>query len=285
VLEAQLNYWRTQLRGIRPLELKPDKSVAGSPRFTASRHEFVLSQKLKTDLEELARQQGVTLFMLLLTAFAIVLAHRTGETDVVVGAHAANRNTENTENLIGFFVNMLVMRIDLSGNPTLSELLMKVKAMALGAYAHQDLPFEKLVDELSPKRELDRHPLFNIVFALENEVAGENQLSSANPLADLAGNSVFDLSLTITNSGAELRGSLLYKIDLFEASSVARLANACQQVVASFRPETRLQSLFETLDSLEREEHGHKAAELRSAGLRRLQARRSANARSSGRHF
>ena len=136
--------------------------------YRGTRHSWVLPASLSESLEALSRQEGVTLFMMLLTAFQTLLHRYTGQTDIVVGSPVAGRMLTEIEGLIGCFVNTLVLRTDLSGNPTFRELLARVREVALGAYAHQDLPFEKLVEELQPERSLSYEPLFQVMFILQN---------------------------------------------------------------------------------------------------------------------
>jgi NRPS condensation-like uncharacterized protein len=169
VLEQHAAYWREQLRGVSPvlpLPLdKPRPTVSSFYSATLSRH---LSKELSNDLKTLSRREGVTLFMCLLAAFQLLLRRYSGQDDITVGSPVANRTRAETEELIGFFVNTLVLRTDVSGNPTFRELVQRVRETALGAYAHQDVPFEKLVEELAPERSLSFTPLFQVMFALEN---------------------------------------------------------------------------------------------------------------------
>jgi hypothetical protein len=164
VLEGQLGYWKRQLGGApQVLELPTDhpRPAVQSYRGSALRH--TMSTALQGELNRLARGEGVTLFMVLLAAFEALLWRYSGQTDVVVGSPIANRTRREVEGLIGFFVNTLVLRTDVSGDPTFRELLGRVKEVALGAYAHQDLPFEKLVEELRPERALSHSPCFQVV--------------------------------------------------------------------------------------------------------------------------
>src|SRR5262249_29546051 len=151
VLERQLGYWRAQLAGAPAvLELPSDRVRPAVQSFRGSQQTFVLSERLTTRLNELSRREEVTLFMTLLAAFKALLYRYTGQTDIVVGSPIAGRNFVETEELIGFFINTLVLRTDFAGDPTFRELLGRVREVALGAYLHQDVPFEKLVEELQP---------------------------------------------------------------------------------------------------------------------------------------
>lgn len=167
-LETQLSYWCQQLDGISVLNLPTDRPKPAIQSYRGATQFLELPPSLSEALEKLSQRQGVTLFMILLAAFQTLLYRYTQQDDIVVGSPIANRNRSETEGLIGFFVNSLVLRTDFSGNPTFRELLGRVREVTLGAYAHQDLPFEKLVEELHPERNLSRHPLFQVVFGLEN---------------------------------------------------------------------------------------------------------------------
>ncbi len=166
VLQTQLSYWQQQLADAPALLSLPTERPRPSVQTFAGLHqEFTLSVELTGRLTKLSQQQGVTLFMTLLAAFDTLLYRYTGQSDILVGSPIANRNRSEIEGLIGFFVNTLVMRTNLAGNPTFSELLGRVREIALGAYAHQDLPFEILVEALQPERDLSHTPLFQVMFA------------------------------------------------------------------------------------------------------------------------
>lgn len=168
VLESQLSYWRSQLQNLSLLEIESSRPRLKEPSYRGATELIELPNDLSQALKALSQQEGVTLFMTLLAAFQALLYRYTGQTDIAVGSPIANRNRRELEDLIGFFANSLVLRTDLSGNPTFRELLFRVRKIAVGAYAHQDLPFEKLVEELHPERSLSRNPLFQVVFALQN---------------------------------------------------------------------------------------------------------------------
>ena len=168
VLESQLAYWREQLAGAPALlELPTDRPRPAVQRYAGAQQSLWVSPELLEQLKNLSQQEGVTLFMTLLAAFQVLLMRYSGQNDIVVGTPIANRTREELENLIGFFVNTLVLRTDLSGNPSFLQLLARVREVALQAYAHQDLPFEKLVEELQPERDLSLQPLFQVLFSLE----------------------------------------------------------------------------------------------------------------------
>ncbi|MCZ8026906.1 MAG: amino acid adenylation domain-containing protein, partial [Microcystis sp. M53603_WE2] len=174
VLENQLNYWKKQLADAPTfLPLPTDKPRPAVQTFTGAHQEFQLSLELTQKLTELSQQQGVTMFMTLLAAYGILLYRYTGQSDILIGTPIANRNRREIESLIGFFVNTLVMRTDCSENPSFQELLMRVREMSLGAYAHQDLPFEMLVEALQTERNLSHTPLFQVMFVLQNTALSE----------------------------------------------------------------------------------------------------------------
>jgi amino acid adenylation domain-containing protein len=226
VLEQQLNYWKEQLSGGLPvLELPLDRRRAQRQSFRGAQQWLKLPVQLQASLKELSRREGVTLFMTLLAAFQTLLARYTGESLITVGSPIANRTRPELEELIGFFVNTLVLRTNVGGNPRFKELLQRVREMCLGAYAHQDVPFEKLVEELQPERSLGHQPLFQVVFALQNtpmsnlEVAG---LELTQMEAD-SNTAKFDLVLNMLDTDSGLVGSLKYNTDLFDAETIERM--------------------------------------------------------------
>ncbi|HZT57847.1 MAG TPA: condensation domain-containing protein, partial [Pyrinomonadaceae bacterium] len=168
VLQSHLDYWRGQLAGAAlVLELPTDRPRPAVESFRGARYCFRLPEELTASLQKLSRKEGATLFMTLLAGFQTLLYRYTGQKDIVVGSPIANRNRAETEDLIGFFVNTLALRTQIEGNPRFSELLKKVREMTLGAYAHQDMPFERLVEELQPRRDLSRSPIFQVMFILQ----------------------------------------------------------------------------------------------------------------------
>src|SRR5215213_792412 len=225
-LERQLAYWRRQLAGAPPvLELPTDRPRPSNPTFKGAKHLFELPIEVSEGLKTLSQREGVTLFMTLLAAFKVLLYRYTGQADIVVGSPIAGRTRAEVENLIGFFVNTLVLRTDLSGGPSFRELLGRVRETALGAYAHQDVPFEKLVEELQPERDLSRSPLFQVMFALQNAPREELQLKDLKLSFIKSANEVakFDLSLFMFETEQAVRGIISYNADLFEAATIERM--------------------------------------------------------------
>ena len=226
VLETQLSYWKKQLENISILNLPTDRPRPAVQSFHGARESLVLSTDLTQALKATSRKEGATLFMTLLAAFQILLHRLTGQDDIAVGSPIAGRNRSEVEGLIGFFINTLVLRADLSGNPTFTELLARVRLISLDAYAHQDVPFEKLLEELRPERDRSRTPLFQVFFNMVN--TGENGTFNLpgltkEPLQFHGAASKFDLTLYTRERNGALWFSLVYNPDLFEPATIARL--------------------------------------------------------------
>ena len=248
ILETQLAYWRRQLAGASPLlELPTDHPRPPIQTFRGAHQSLVLSKGVSEGLKALSRQEGVTLFMTLLAAFEVLLHRHTGQDDVIVGTPVANRNWLEIEGLIGFFANTLVLRTDLSGNPEFRRLLRRTREVCLGAYAHQDLPFERLVEELHLHRDLSRNPLFQVMFALRNDSAQPVELPgmTLSPVEIDSGTAHFDLILHMTDTAPELTGTLVYNTDLFEAATISRMLAHLQLLLEAVvaDPDQRLSKL------------------------------------------
>ncbi|GDZ93325.1 McnC protein [Planktothrix agardhii CCAP 1459/11A] len=227
ILQRQLDYWQKQLADAPALlSLPTDRPRPAVQSFAGSHLPFTLSWELSQKLSQLTQEQGVTLFMTLLTAFDVLLYRYTEQEDILIGTPIANRNRSELEGLIGFFVNTLVLRTDLSGNPSFNELLIRVREMAMDAYTHQDLPFEMLVEVLQPERDLSHAPLFQVDFLLQNEPLSQLELIglTASPLLTENATAKFDLTLGMENTDTGLRGVWEYNTDLFERSTIERLA-------------------------------------------------------------
>lgn len=225
VLEAQLGYWQQQLQNLPLLDLPTDFPRPSVQTYRGATQSIAFSQQLTDQLEALSQQEGTSLFMTLLAAFQTLLFRYTGQEDVVVGSPIANRNRSELENLIGFFVNSLVLRINVSSKLTFRELLGRVREVALGAYDHQDLPFEKLVQALHPPRDLSRHPLFQVAIALQNTPIETLQLPnlSLSQFNFDMGTARLDLEFHLWQSSEGLRGQITYSTDLFEQTTIERL--------------------------------------------------------------
>jgi len=226
VLEQQLSYWRTQLAELPVLHVPTDRPRPAVQTFRGATEAFTLPGPLSESLVALSRREEVTPFMTLLAAFQTLLARYSGQDDVVVGSPIANRNRAETEGLIGFFVNSLVLRTDLSGAPSFRELLRRVREVCLGAYAHQDLPFEKLVQELHPSRDLGREPLFQVVFGLENTPVETIHVPGGLVLSALPADTQtakYDLTLFMGQRADGLAGLIEYNTDLFGPDTIRRM--------------------------------------------------------------
>ncbi|MFF0524657.1 non-ribosomal peptide synthase/polyketide synthase [Actinomadura nitritigenes] len=234
VLDGQLSYWRDRLAGAPELDLPADRPRPPVRSTAAAFASFAVPAAATRRLQEVAREGGATMFMTLLSAFAVLLGRYSGQDDVLVGTPVANRNRAETEDLIGFFVNDLVLRTDLSGDPAFTELLARVRSAALDAYAHQDLPFEQLVDALVTARDRSRTPLFQVAFSYadappDDDVTGTGarlRLDTAHPggTAEEALPVRADLVVTVADSPAGLMGSMHYSTALFDASRMQRMA-------------------------------------------------------------
>ncbi|OYE05895.1 non-ribosomal peptide synthetase [Nostoc sp. 'Peltigera membranacea cyanobiont' 232] len=226
VLQKQLNYWQKQLAAVPPLLELPTDRPRPSTQTYRGRSEFgALNQNLTQKLKRLSQESGTTLFMTLLTAFALLLSRYSGQEDIVVGSAIANRNLRQIEPLIGFFVNTLALRTNLQGNPTFLELLERVRQVTLDAYDHQDLPFEKLVDELGLERSLSYHPLFQVAFGLQNEMQETLEIPglTLNPFKWENTTTLFDLSLIVRETDQGLTTEWEYATDLFAATTIQRM--------------------------------------------------------------
>ena len=235
-LENQLSYWKQQLSGDLPiLELPCNRPRSPVQTFNGSTQSLQLSPSLSESLKNLSLQQGVTLFMTLLAAFKTLLHRYTGQEDILVGTPIANRDRAEIEQLIGFFVNTLVLRTNLTGNPSFQELLNRVREVALGAYAHQNLPFEKLVDELQPQRDLSHTPLFQGMFVLQNAPTTPLELPglTLKPLEIHSKTAKFDLTLYVEEADTGLIANLEYNTDLFDASTINRMLGHYQRLLES----------------------------------------------------
>jgi amino acid adenylation domain-containing protein len=226
VLEAQLAYWRARLAGAPAvLELPTDRARPAEQSYRGAVVGFEVPPALAARLRQAARREGATLFMVLLAGFDLLVHRLSGRDDVVVGSPIAGRVRREVEGLIGFFVNTMALRTDLSGDPTAAELIGRVREATLQAYAHQDLPFERVVEELQPERTLSRNPLFQVAFALQNvamEPVDAPGLTLRLEHVD-SGTSKFDMFLEMLEEGAGLRGNLEYATDLWEAETVERM--------------------------------------------------------------
>jgi amino acid adenylation domain-containing protein len=247
-LATLVDHWRQRLTGAPPaLELPTDRPRPAIRSFRGGRRPLVVAGPLAGRLRALTHGQGVSLFMLLLAAFEVVLSRLSGQEDVVVGTPTAGRTRPELEGLFGMFLNTLVLRTDLSGDPPFTELLARVRRVALDAYAHQELPFEKLLDELKPERDLSRTPLFQVFFNMLNFPAGPLRAEglTVEPMAAPEIPAKFDLTVYVSEPGEEIRFDLVYNADLFAEARIAELARQLEAVLeqVAAAPETRISEL------------------------------------------
>ncbi|HEX2081437.1 MAG TPA: amino acid adenylation domain-containing protein [Longimicrobium sp.] len=249
VLEEQLAFWTRQLAGVPVLHLPTDHARPAIPTFGGAHHLFRLPAELTAALRALTQREGATLFMVMLTAFKALLLRYSAQTDVVVGSPIANRTRAELEGLIGFFVNMLVLRTDLSGDPTFREALKRVRRVALDAYDHQDLPFERLVEELHPERDLSFSPIFQVSFQLFAAPERVDAEAAPRPAGDVLGvqrgTAGIDLALDISESEEGIAAQFEYSTELFEAATIERMAAHFQVLLegVAAEPEQRLSRL------------------------------------------
>jgi alpha-ketoglutarate-dependent taurine dioxygenase len=262
VLDKLLSYWKTQLAGAPPvLDLPADRPRTAVQSFRGAAERLTMPAELSDRLKQLSRSEGATLFMTCLAAFQLLLSRYTGQKDLLVGTDVANRNRVETEGLIGFFTNLLPLRTKISGNPTFTELLRRVRETTLEAYAHEDLPFDKLVEELRPPRYAGRNPIVQVLLVMQNEPARKFAMAGLDvsrfelPLES----SRFDLVLFLSESEAGLAGLWLYNPDLFEPSTVAKMTVHFERLLGAIvrDPAARL----DTYQFLTEEEAKQKAME------------------------
>jgi amino acid adenylation domain-containing protein/non-ribosomal peptide synthase protein (TIGR01720 family) len=248
VLEAQLAYWKRQLGGELPiLELSTDRPRPAMQTFRGAVELVSLPKDLCKALTALSQREGVTLFMTLLATFQLLLHRYSGQDDIVVGSPIASRTSAETEGLIGLFVNTLVLRTDLSGELTFSQLLGRVREVTLGAYAHQEVPFEKLVEALQPERDLSRSPLFQVMFTLQNTPLPALELAGMKirPMEVENTTAKFDLELIFEDTDDGMLGTLEYNTDLFDAATAAQMLGHYRSLLTAVTasPERRLSDL------------------------------------------
>ncbi len=244
-----VDYWTRQLSGVSPLELPTDRP---RPPIRTSRGDFLsfsIPDEVAAQLRDLGRRAGATPFMVLLAAFQAMLHRYSGQDDIVVGSPIANRNRSEVEGLIGYFVNMLALRTDLSGDPTFLALVRRVREVALAAYEHQDLPLEKVVEAIRPARDPSRTPLFQVMFVLQNNqipVLSHSELT-VGPL-DLdegTGTAKFDLTVSMAEAGTGMVGGFEFNTDLFDRSTIERMSDHFIVLLAGIAtdPDRRISAL------------------------------------------
>ncbi|MFB2981139.1 amino acid adenylation domain-containing protein [Microseira sp. BLCC-F43] len=250
LINTQLNYWQQQLADAPPvIELPTDYPRSAIQTFRGSIQRFKLGNDLTNKLKKLSQKSGTSLFMTLQAAFVTFLYRYTGQEDIVIGSPITNRNRPALESLIGFFVNTLVLRTRLENNPTFKQLLSQVRQVALDAYVHQDLPFDRLVEALQPERHKNLSPLFQVMFVLQNSPVEKPNLPGLNvtqiELDRPTAGATFDLTLSMQEIDAELTGALEYNANLFDAATIARMVDNFQTLVEAIvnNPEQRVGQL------------------------------------------
>jgi non-ribosomal peptide synthetase component F len=255
------------------LQLPSDRPRSKAQSFHGSHETITFSAELSRSLKKLGQQEGATLFMSLLAGFQTLLSRYSGQEQIVIGTDVANRTTTDTERMIGFFINLLAMRTDLSGNPTFREVLGRVRESALGAYAHQDMPFDKLVEELQPERSLSHNPLVQVLFVMQNiprqkrEIAGLTLEPFELPIT----RSKFDLAVFMVDGEDELVSHWLYSTDLFNKSTIQRMAKHFETLLTSAinQPDARL-SMLEMLSYEEKQQQDANRKQKKQTQLKKL---------------
>ncbi len=247
-LATQLNYWKQQLKSELPvLQLPTDRPRPTVTTFNGAKQYFTLSAPLTNAVRQLSQQADATLFMSLLAAFNILLYRYTDQEDILIGSPIANRNRAELEGMLGLFVNTLLLRNNLSGNPSFRELLDRVRKVTLDAYAHQDLPFEMLVEELQPERDLSRNPLYEVMFVLQNTPSSVQEVSglTLRTLEFDSGTAQLDIFLSLSESEEGLTGCLEYNTDIFDSTTITQFISNFQTLLENIvtNPEQRLSEL------------------------------------------
>jgi amino acid adenylation domain-containing protein len=275
VLEAQLAYWRRQLANAPAVvELPTDRPRPSVQTYRGANLHTVVSKSTTEALKTLSRREGASLFMTALAAFKVLVGRQSRREQVVVGTDVANRNRDEVEGLIGFFANQLVLHTDLSGDPDFRELLGRVREVTLGAYAHQDLPFDKLVETLRPERDPSRTPLFQLKVVMQNAPMPTLELPGLSLASEELGGGTakFDLTLFLEETAQGLNCTWQYNSDLFEAQTVRRLAEHFALLLdkIAIQSGVKVGELNDALDAAEREERLGDKRRLEAANLERF---------------
>ncbi|HEX5735288.1 MAG TPA: condensation domain-containing protein [Blastocatellia bacterium] len=277
VLESQLAYWKQKLAGAAPaLNLPADRARPPVQTFNGARHSMQLPVELVADIELLSQREGCTPFMTLLAALKALIYLYTNQQDISIGTTISGRHRTEIESLIGFFVNTLVLRTEVPGDVSFSDLLGLVREVVLGAEAHQYVPFEKLVEELHVQRDPSRHPLFQVIFNLQTAPPSSFELPGLvlTPIEANNGTVKFDMAIFLARIPEGLFGSFFYNTDLFEASTIARMAEDYETLLRTVaaRPGARLGELQEMLSQENQRKRALRLNELKRSNLQRLKA-------------
>lgn len=276
MMRFQLAYWQRQLGQNPPvLNLPTDLPRPAVLSEEGARLPVVFSATLAEQLRTLSHAEGTTLFMTLLAAFDLLMHWYSGQDEIIVGTDVANRNQPALEELVGFFVNQLVMKTTMTGNPTFRELLAQVKEVALGAYAHQDLPFDKLVDGLGIPRDLSRSPLFQVKLVLQNLATDPFTLADLElePIALDTGTAKFDLLLNLWDSPEGIQGEIEYSTELYHQATIEQMMQLYEIVlqVTVAQPESTVSQLCQRLSNLDKERRQSARDERKAVGKRKRQ--------------
>jgi len=233
VMDEEVGYWKEQLKDAATLELPTDRPRPAMLSRRGGSERIEIGKEIYGGLRKLSQREGATLFMVLMAAFKVLLTRYSGQEDVVVGTAIANRARKEVEGLIGFFVNTLVMRTDLGGNPSFKELISREREVALGAYGHQEAPFERLVEEINPERDLSRSPLFQVMMTLQDARKEESGLDGIklSGIGEETGTAKFELMLEMAEARDGISGLLEYSLDLYDGETIRRMARHYEQVV------------------------------------------------------
>jgi non-ribosomal peptide synthetase component F len=269
VLQRQIAYWKKQLWKVPPLELPTDVPRAVAQGNDGAIYSYQFSTELWKDLVSLSRQEGVTLFMLLLTIFQVVLYRLSGQTDIVLGTDVANRSRAELEGLIGFFVNLLALRTDLRGAPSFRKVVQHVRATVLDAYSHQELPFELVVEHVQGKRDEARTPLVQALFVMQNTPQVKEELPGVTfeIIQDKNITAKFDLAVFVYESEHNLMSSVVYRTALFKEQTIVSLLRHFEILARSAiaEPETSIDEL-EMYSDVEKDEQAKYEKKLYQAG-------------------
>ena len=278
VLEQQVAYWRARLAGAPPvLQLPADRPRPEKPTFRGTIYRSLLPPSLAESVRVLSRQQGCTTFMTMLAGFQTVVAHCTGSRDIVLGTDLANRSSVQTEALIGFFVNLLALRADLSGDPTFAELMARDREVALGAYAHQDVPFDKLVEQLQPERSLSHNPLVQVLFVQQNTPRSTMAMGGLKmKWEQMEVLSKFDLAVFVAETNEGTVNQWAYSAELFDPPTIARMAGLYQLVLekATANPALRLSEIHAVLAEEDKQHRSSLHKEFQQSSAQKLKTAR-----------
>ncbi|MCC5621222.1 condensation domain-containing protein [Nostoc sp. CHAB 5715] len=276
IVEKQLSYWKHQLANLAILELPTDYPRPEVRTFLGTKQHLELAKELCEEIKALSNREGVTLFMTLLAAFKTLMHYYAKQDDIVIGTDVANRSLPETKKIIGFFVNQLVLRTNLSGDPTFQELLKRISAVTLAAYDHQDMPFDQLVLALKPERDLKRTPLFQHKFVLQNTPKHSLELEDLKSKVKYIDNSTakFDLLFNISETEQGLIGTLEYSTDLFNASTIAKFIKNYEIILGAVvaQPNIKLTAIRETLAAADKQRQNSKQQEFQQVRSQKFKA-------------